>query len=156
MWPIRPISLLTLWISRGFDSSIILIPFPRPIGDFPEALSQAMLAGCNVSRGIGRMQLSLNMRTFLLIWSSEDRNNNDHKLNNNNKHTTNNITTATNNNDKTNHNDNHINNYLVRSFGKRKRSTGSPDSRVGGAPRGWAHFPKQPNIHIYIYIYIYK
>ena len=42
---------------RGFDSSIVLIlrgGIPRPIGDFPESLSQAMLAGCNVSREIGR------------------------------------------------------------------------------------------------------
>ena len=42
---------------RGFDSSIILIPrggIPRPIADFPESLSQAMLVGCNVSREIGR------------------------------------------------------------------------------------------------------
>ena len=40
---------------RGFDSSIILIlrgGIPRPIGDFPESLSQAMLVGCNVSREI--------------------------------------------------------------------------------------------------------
>ena len=42
---------------RGFDSSIVLIQrggIPRPIGDFPESLTQAMLVGCNVSRGIGR------------------------------------------------------------------------------------------------------
>ena len=45
---------------RGFDSSIILIVrggIPRPIGDFTESLSQAMLAGCNVSREIGRIGL---------------------------------------------------------------------------------------------------
>ena len=41
----------------GFDSSIML--FVRggilmSIGDFPEDLSQAMLARCNVSREIGR------------------------------------------------------------------------------------------------------
>ena len=43
---------------RGFDSSIMLSRrggIPRPIGNFPESLSQAMLVGCNVSRGIGRM-----------------------------------------------------------------------------------------------------
>ena len=43
---------------RGFDSSIILISrdgILRPMGDFPESLSQAMLVGCNVSREIGRM-----------------------------------------------------------------------------------------------------
>ena len=42
---------------RGFDSNIILIlrgGIPRPIGSFPESLSQAMLVGCNVSREIGR------------------------------------------------------------------------------------------------------
>ena len=42
---------------RGCDSSIILIirgGILRPIGDFPESLSQAMLAGCNLSREIGR------------------------------------------------------------------------------------------------------
>ena len=42
---------------RGFDSSISLIlrgEIPRPIGDFPECLSQAMLVGCNVRREIGR------------------------------------------------------------------------------------------------------
>ena len=45
---VSPISLLTLWISGGFDSSIILIQrggIPRPIGDFPDSLSQAMLVG---------------------------------------------------------------------------------------------------------------
>ena len=53
---LRPISLLILGF-RGFDSSIILIlrgGIPRPIGDFPESLSQAMLVGCDVSREIGR------------------------------------------------------------------------------------------------------
>ena len=30
---------------RGFDSSIILGGIPRPIGDFPESLSQRILAG---------------------------------------------------------------------------------------------------------------
>ena len=42
----------------GFDSSIILTlrgGIPRPIGDFPESLSQAMLVGCNASREIGRI-----------------------------------------------------------------------------------------------------
>ena len=41
----------------GFDSSIILFlrgGIPRPIGDFPDNLSQAMLVECNVSREIGR------------------------------------------------------------------------------------------------------
>ena len=44
----RPIPLLTFLDSRGFDSSIILISrggLPRPTGDFPESLSQAMLVG---------------------------------------------------------------------------------------------------------------
>ena len=42
---------------RGFDSSIMLIlrgGIPRPMGDFPESSSQAMLAGCNISREIRR------------------------------------------------------------------------------------------------------
>ena len=42
---------------RGFDSSICLNlrgGIPRPKGDFPESLTQAMLVGCNVSREIGR------------------------------------------------------------------------------------------------------
>ena len=42
---------------RGFDSSMILNlrgEIPRPTGDLPESLSQAMLVGCNVSREIGR------------------------------------------------------------------------------------------------------
>ena len=42
---------------RGFDSNIMLIlrvGIPRPIGDFPESLTRAMLVGCNVSREIGR------------------------------------------------------------------------------------------------------
>ena len=46
----------------GFDSSIILIlrgGIPRPIGDFPESLSQAMLVGCDVSREIGRITNTL-------------------------------------------------------------------------------------------------
>ena len=33
---------------RGFDSSVMLIPrvgIPRPTGDFPESLSQAILVG---------------------------------------------------------------------------------------------------------------
>ena len=41
----------------GFDSSIMLNlrgGIPRPIGNFPESLCQAMLVGCNVSRDIGR------------------------------------------------------------------------------------------------------
>ena len=40
---------------RGFDSSIILIlrgGIPRPIGDFPEGLSQAMLVGVTL---VGRL-----------------------------------------------------------------------------------------------------
>ena len=42
---------------RVFDSSIILVwrgGIPRPIGDFPESLTQAMLVGCNVRRETGR------------------------------------------------------------------------------------------------------
>ena len=45
---------------RGFESSIILIlrgGIPRPIWNFPEVLTQAMLVGCNVSREIGRTLL---------------------------------------------------------------------------------------------------
>ena len=45
---IRPILVLRFWILRGFDSSIISISrggLPRPIGDFPKSLSQAILAG---------------------------------------------------------------------------------------------------------------
>ena len=41
---------------RGFDSSIILIlrgGIPRPIGDFPESLSQAMLVGVMLVGGLG-------------------------------------------------------------------------------------------------------
>ena len=43
-----------------FDSSIILISkggILMSIGDFPESLSQAMLAGCNVSRETGRNEM---------------------------------------------------------------------------------------------------
>ena len=42
---------------RGFDSCMILIlrgGIPRPIGDFPESLTQAMLVWRNVSRTIER------------------------------------------------------------------------------------------------------
>ena len=42
----------------GFDSSIMLISrggIYRPIGDFPENKSQAILVGCNVSREIGHI-----------------------------------------------------------------------------------------------------
>ena len=57
--PVRMANVPTSIVDfRGFDSSIILIirgGIPRPIGDFPESLSQAMLVGCNVSRRIGRM-----------------------------------------------------------------------------------------------------
>ena len=45
---VRPISILRFWISEGFDSSRILIlrvGIPRPIGNFPEQLSQGILAG---------------------------------------------------------------------------------------------------------------
>ena len=46
---LQPISILRFWISEGlFDSSRILNirgGIPRPIGDFPESLSQAILAG---------------------------------------------------------------------------------------------------------------
>ena len=45
---IRPISLLTLRVSGGSDSSTILIlrgVIPRSMGNFPESLSQAMLVG---------------------------------------------------------------------------------------------------------------
>ena len=41
---------------RGFDSSVILILrglIPRPIGDFPEDLSQAMLVGIMLVRRLG-------------------------------------------------------------------------------------------------------
>ena len=44
---------------KGFDSSVNLIlrgGIPRPKGDLPERLTQAMLVGCNVSREIGRME----------------------------------------------------------------------------------------------------
>ena len=51
-------NLLTKIVSfRGFDSSVISNlrgGIPRPIGDFPESLSRAILVGCNVSREIGR------------------------------------------------------------------------------------------------------
>ena len=43
----------------GFDSSTILTSrggIPRPIGIFPEGLTQAMSVGCNVSRRIGRSE----------------------------------------------------------------------------------------------------
>ena len=42
---------------RGFDSSTVLIyrgGILRPIGDFPESLSQAIVSRDNVSREIGR------------------------------------------------------------------------------------------------------
>ena len=41
---------------RGFDSSIILIlrgGIPRPIGDFPQSLSQAVLVGEMLVGGLG-------------------------------------------------------------------------------------------------------
>ena len=47
-WVRRPISVLRLWISVGFDSSGILVVrggTPRPLGNFPESLSQAILVG---------------------------------------------------------------------------------------------------------------
>ena len=46
----------------GFDSSIILIQrggIPRPVGDLPQSLSQAMLVGCNVNREIVRNMISI-------------------------------------------------------------------------------------------------
>ena len=41
---------------RGLDSSVILIVrggVPRPIGNFPESLSQAMLVGTMLVGGLG-------------------------------------------------------------------------------------------------------
>ena len=46
---------------RGFDSSIILIlrgGILRPIGDFPESLSQAMLVGVMLVGRLGLPQIS--------------------------------------------------------------------------------------------------
>ena len=43
---------------RGFDSNVNLIlrgGIARPIGNFPEDLSRAMLVGCNVRMEIGRI-----------------------------------------------------------------------------------------------------
>ena len=59
---------------EGYDSSIILIlrgGIPRPIGDFPESLSQAMLAGCNVNREIGRMYVTVwpGPVWYVIVWS---------------------------------------------------------------------------------------
>ena len=51
-----PISLRTLRGFRGLDSSIILVlrgGILRPIWDFPESLSQAMLAGIMLVGGLG-------------------------------------------------------------------------------------------------------
>ena len=48
---------------KGFHSSIILIlrgGMPRPIGNLPESLSQAILVGCNVSSEIGRIVVVFN------------------------------------------------------------------------------------------------
>ena len=60
---VRPISVLTLWIPEGLtDSSIILIlrgGIPRPIGDFPEILSQAILVGIML---VGRLGVGATKR----------------------------------------------------------------------------------------------
>ena len=53
---LRPVSVLTLQISRWFDSSIILIlrgGIPRPTGNFPESLSQAILVGIMLAGRLG-------------------------------------------------------------------------------------------------------
>ena len=45
---------------RGFDSSMIFIlrgGIPRPIGDFPESLSQAMLVGIMLVGRLGVFEL---------------------------------------------------------------------------------------------------
>ena len=76
---------------RGFDSSTILVlrgGIPRPIGDSPESLSQAILVGCNISRRIGRntntqtvfiqpvggkslyISISLSLYTYIYIYPS--------------------------------------------------------------------------------------
>ena len=50
--PNLPTSITDL---RGFDSSIILITrgqIPRPIGDFPESLTQAMFVGAMLVGGL--------------------------------------------------------------------------------------------------------
>ena len=52
---VRPIPLLTLDF-RGFDSSVVLNlrgGILRPIGDFPESLSPAMLVGVMLVGGLG-------------------------------------------------------------------------------------------------------
>ena len=51
---------------RGFDSSIILIlrgGIPRPMGSFPESLSQAILAGISLAGRIGRIANLLSLRS---------------------------------------------------------------------------------------------
>ena len=50
---------------RGFDSSIVLIQrggIPRPMGDFPESLSQARLVGILLE---GRLGVSFVFRVFV-------------------------------------------------------------------------------------------
>ena len=53
---LRPVPPTNAVDFRGFDSSIIFIPrggIPRPIGDFPESLTQAMLVGVTLVGGLG-------------------------------------------------------------------------------------------------------
>ena len=65
--PNLPINNVDFW---GSDSSIILIlrgGIPRPIGDLPESLSQAMLVGCNVSRGIWRKGARQRLSSWIFL-----------------------------------------------------------------------------------------
>ena len=63
---------------RGFDSSTILIlmgGIPRPIGDFPESLIQAMLVGTLFLGGLGVLDCFRPGRTagrlsYVLLWVS--------------------------------------------------------------------------------------
>ena len=59
---------------RGFDSSTIFIKrggIPRPIGNFPESLSQAMLVGIMLVGRLGVFLGSRSRRTALAITRSE-------------------------------------------------------------------------------------
>ena len=50
--PLRPISLLTLWICEGLTRAEG-VEFSCPYGEFPESLSQAMLVGVMLVGGLG-------------------------------------------------------------------------------------------------------
>ena len=69
---VRPISLLTLWVSEGFHSSIMILLMGgilMSMGDFPESLSQAMPVWTILAGRLGVLMhvLRVEVRCYLFV-----------------------------------------------------------------------------------------